>query len=341
LVAAPFDVNRLEITGPAVPVVNNVALGDFSVSRTGSLAYIPPGGDAPRRLVWVTRNGAKTPLAAPARDYDFPQISPDGRRVAVEVGGQIWLYDLSRDTLTRFAFDGSINDTPAWSPDGQHIAFRSNRAGRLNLYLQRADGGGGAERLTDNEYNDLPRSWTPDGRILAFQEVRPDTGRDIFTLRIGDRNPQPFLQTKYTDGCPQISPDGRWLAYVSDETGGPEVFVQPFPATGGKWQVSTDGGTEPVWNRNGHELFYRSGPKMMAVDVGTQPAFSAGKPRMLFEGSYAASVFPLTGVAYDASPDGQRFLMMEEAGQPKPATEINVVLNWSEELKRRVPATRR
>jgi len=340
LVAAPFDVNRLEITGPAVPVVNGVALGDFSVSRTGSLAYIAPGGDAPRRLVWVNRNGAKTPLAAPAREYDFPQISPDGQRVAVEIDSQLWLYDLSRDTLTRFAFDGSINDTPAWSPDGQRIAFRSNRAGRQNLYWQRADGGGGAERLTDNEYNDLPRSWTPDGRILAFQEVRPDTGRDIFTLRIGDRNPQPFLQTKYTEGCPQISPDGRWLAYVSDETGGPEVFVQPFPATGGKWQLSTDGGTEPVWNRNGHELFYRSGPKMMAVDVATQPAFSAGKPRMLFEGSYAASVFPLTGVAYDASPDGQRFLMMEEAGQPKPATEINVVLNWSEELKRRVPVKR-
>ena len=340
LVAAPFDLNRLEIMGPAVPVVNGVALGDFTVSRTGSLAYIPAGGDAPRRLVWVTRNGDKTPLAAPARDYDFPQISPDGQRVAVEISSQVWLYDLSRDTLTRFAFDGSINDTPAWSPDGQRIAFRSNRAGRMNLFWQRADGGGGAERLTDNEYNDLPRSWTPDGRILAFQEVRPDTGRDIFTLRIGDRNPQPFLQTKYTEGCPQISPDGRWLAYVSDETGGPEVFVQPFPATGGKWQVSTDGGTEPVWNRNGHELFYRSGPKMMAVDVATQPAFSAGKPRMLFEGPYAASVFPLTGVAYDASPDGQRFLMMEEAGQPKPATEINVVVNWSEELKRRVPVRR-
>jgi Tol biopolymer transport system component len=340
LVAAPFDLNRLEIMGPAVPVVNGVALGDFTVSRTGSLAYIPAGGDAPRRLVWVTRNGDKTPLAAPARDYDFPQISPDGQRVAVEISSQVWLYDLSRDTLTRFAFDGSINDTPAWSPDGQRIAFRSNRAGRMNLFWQRADGGGGAERLTDNEYNDLPRSWTPDGRILAFQEVRPDTGRDIFTLRLGDRNPQPFLQTKYTEGCPQISPDGRWLAYVSDETGGPEVFVQPFPATGGKWQVSTDGGTEPVWNRNGHELFYRSGPKMMAVDVATQPAFSAGKPRMLFEGPYAASVFPLTGVAYDASPDGQRFLMMEEAGQPKPATEINVVVNWSEELKRRVPVKR-
>jgi serine/threonine-protein kinase len=337
LVAAPFDLTRLEITGPAVPVVNGVALGDFTISRTGSLAYIPAGGDVPRRLVWVTRNGARTPLPAPERDYDFPQISPDGRRVAIEVGPQIWLYDLARDTLTRFAFEGGINDTPAWSPDGTRIAFRSNRAGRLNLYWQRADGGGGVERLTDNEFNDLPRSWTPDGHILAFQEVRPDTGRDIFTLRIGDRNPQPFLQTKYTDGCPQISPDGRWLAYVSDETGGPEVFVQSFPAAGGKWQVSTDGGTEPVWNRNGHELFYRSGTKMMAVDVATRPAFSSGKPRMLFEGSYAASVFPFTGVAYDVSPDGQRFLMMEEAGQPKPAAEINVVLNWSEELKRRVP----
>jgi Tol biopolymer transport system component len=158
----------------------------------------------------------------------------------------------------------------------------------------------------------------------------------VWFLRVADHTKQPFLVTRATEGAAKFSPDGRWIAYVSDESGKPEVYVQPFPATGGKWQVSTDGGTEPVWNRNGRELFYRSGNRMMAVDVVTQPTFSNGRPRQLFEGKYVSSLFPLTGFAYDVSPDGQRFLMIEETGSTT-AAQINVVLNWAEELKRRVP----
>jgi Tol biopolymer transport system component len=167
-------------------------------------------------------------------------------------------------------------------------------------------------------------------------EVSPTTGIDIWVLRLGDRKAQPFLQTPFNEGAPRFSPDGRWLAYTSDESGRYEVYVQPYPGPGGKWLISTEGGTEPVWNRNGRELFYRAGDKMMAVDIATQPGFSAGNPRMLFDGPYALS--PAAPPNYDVSPDGQRFLMLKPVEQAGAApTQINVVLNWTEELKRLVP----
>jgi len=342
LFVAPFDAVGLRLTGGEIPVVEDVLLGQFSIARTGSLAYVTGmTASNQRRMVWVTRNGARQPLDAPIRSYDAPQISPDGRKVAVEVGSQTWIYDFGRGALTRLAFEGDTNDSPVWSPDGKRIAVRSDRTGKANIFWQLADGGGGAEPLTIAGIGQLPRSFSPDGQILAFQEVNADTRRNIWTLRMTDRKAQPFLTTPATEGAVKFSPDGRWLAYVSDESGRPEVFVQPFPPMGGKWQVSTDGGTEPAWNRNGRELFYRSGTRMMAVDVATQPTFSVGKPRTLFEGQYASSQFPLTGFAYDVSPDGQRFLMIEgTGGQGTSSAEINVVLNWSEELKRRVPVTK-
>ena len=179
-------------------------------------------------------------------------------------------------------------------------------------------------------------SWSPDGQLLAFVEVNPTTGYDIWVLRLSDRKAQPFLRTPFNETAPRFSPDGHWLAYISDESGRYEIYVQPYPGPGGKWQISTEGGTEPVWNRNGRELFYRSGDKMMAVDIATQPAFTAGKPRMLFEGPYVPT--PVTIPNYDVSPDGQRFLMLKPSEQAQAApTQINVVLNWFEELKQKVP----
>ncbi len=170
-------------------------------------------------------------------------------------------------------------------------------------------------------------SWSPDGQLLAFVEVNPTTGRDIWVLRMGDRKAQPFLRTPFDESVPRFSPDGRWLAYISNESGRYEIYVQPYPGPGGKWPISTEGGTEPAWNPNGRELFYRSGYKMMAVDVSTRPGFAAGKPRMLFEGRYEPT--PATFPNYDVSPDGQRFLMIKpaEASESAP-TQINVVLNW-------------
>ena len=343
LMAVPFDAERLQLTGVPVPVVENVfqaagGAAQYSISTTGTLVYVSgSAGAIQRKLVWVTRNGMEQPLTAPPLAYGYPRLSPDGRRVAVELDNQIWLYDLSRDTLTRFTFEGRTNQSPGWTPDGKHIAFRSNTQGPSNLFWQLADGSGGLERLTTSDRVQNLTSWSGDGQLLAFFEPGVATQRDIWVLRMNDRKVQSFLQTPFNEGGASFSPDGKWLAYVSNESGRPEIYVQPYPGPGGKWQISTESGTEPLWNRNGRELLYRSGNKMMAVQVETQPSFSASKPTMLFEREYAASQFPATGIAYDVSSDGQRFLMVKEIEQSSAAGQINVVLNWFEELKRRVP----
>jgi Tol biopolymer transport system component len=343
LMAVPFDPKQGQPTGPSVPVVQGILQGangvaHYSISNTGTLAYLSGSAAAvQRRLVWVARNGMEQPLPAPALAYGYARLSPDGRRIALELDNQIWLYDLSRDTLTRFTFEGTANQSPGWSPDGRRIAFRSNKEGFNNLYWQLADGSGGLERLITKQNTQNLTSWSADGQHLAYFEISPTNARDIWVLGLDDRKPQPFLATRFNEGAATFSPDGHWMAYVSNESGRPEIYVQPYPGPGGKWQISTDSGTEPLWNRNGRELFYRSGNKMMAVQVTTQPNFSPSKPVVLFEKEYAASQFPATGIAYDVTADGQRFLMVKETDQASLA-QINVVLNWFEELKRLAPA---
>jgi serine/threonine-protein kinase len=344
LMAAPFDLRRLQIASAGMPIVDNVrtiaSLGgaQFSVSGTGSLIYL--AGDAQgnqRRLMWVGRDGAGQSLSAPARTYDLPapRVSPDGRRVAVGTEGQVWLYDLTRDALTRFTIEGT-NSYPLWSPDGKRIVFYSTAgAATAHLVSQPVDRSSASERLTTSPYPQLPLSFSPDGQLLAFVEVNPTTSYDIWVLRMADRAAQPVLNTPFIEAAPRFSPDGHWLAYMSNETGKYEVYVLPYPGPGGKMQVSTDGGTEPAWNPNGRELFFRSGDKMMAAAIVTQPTFSASKPTLVFERHYlwASGTIPM----YDVSPDGRRFLMVEDTDQDTPVTHINVVLNWQEELKQRVP----
>jgi len=351
LMAARFDPQRLAVTGAGVPVLEGIqqsATGttQYSLSATGSLVYVPAGGlTMPQsRLVWVSRNGAEQPLAAPVHAYWYPRLSPDGHRAAVAIGEQekqtkmqVWLYDLSRDTLTRFTFEETFRVHPVWTPDGKRIAFQSGKEGPSNLFWQLADGSGGLERLTTGEYNQIPMSYSPDGQLLAFVEFNPATAFDIWVLRMGDRKAQPFLRTEFSESAPRFSPDGRWLTYDSNESGRSEIYVRPYPGPGEKSQISTEGGKEPVWNPNGRELFYRSGDKMMAVDVATQPTFAAGKSRMLFEGHYLPT--PNYFQNYDVSSDGQRFLMLKPVEQAQAAPrEIDVVLNWFEELKQKVPA---
>ena len=184
----------------------------------------------------------------------------------------------------------------------------------------------------------MPGSWSPDGQLLAFSRSGPTTGSDIWVLNLkGERKPQPFLQTPANESGGMFSPDGRWLAYESDESARWEVYVQPFPGPGGKVQISTEGGVEPVWARNGRELFYRNGDKMIVAAVETKPTFAAAKPKLLFERHYEASTPPVLA-NYDVSLDGQRFLMIKAGEQESSATQLHVVLNWSDELSRLAPA---
>jgi Tol biopolymer transport system component len=292
-------------------------------------------------MVWVSRKGEERLLPAAPHSYQWPRVSPDGRRVAVAISEQetqIWVYDVYRDLLTRLTFEGNGNNLPVWSPDGKRIAFFSDRAGGPNnLFWQASDGSGETDRLTTSDNIHAPSSFSPDGQLLAFMELTPQTGRDIWVLRLPDRKAQPFVRTPYEEVASKFSPDGRWLAYSSNESGRREIYVQSYPGPGGKWQITSEGGQEPVWNPNGRELFYRSGNKLMAVDVDAKPGFSAGKPRMLFEGPYLPSA--AGNSFYDVSPDGQRFLMLKPVEYLTSApTQINVVLNWFEELKKKVPA---
>jgi serine/threonine protein kinase len=348
LMAVPFDAERLEVTGEAAPVVEGVrqsiigpSLAQYISSNTGSLVYVAEGtAPADRTLVWVDRQGVAQPLPAPRRAYFFPRLSPGGDRVAVSIrdGGAIhvWLYDLRRGGLSRGTFEGAINYAGPWTPDGQRIALFSDEQGVPNVFWLRSDGSGKLERLTTSKDLQAPNSWSPDGQTLAFIQTSPATGHDILVLHLSDRKVQPLVQTPFNDTAPSFSPDGHWLAYASDESGRYQIYVQPYPGPGRKWQISTDGGTEPVWNPDGRELFYRNGDRMMAVNVRTRPGSAPGNPVLLFRGSYDPT--PITFPNYDVAPDGQRFLMIKAPGESEGSGQIVVVLNWSDELKRLVPA---
>ncbi len=241
---------------------------------------------------------------------------------------------MEREIPTRLTFDPAEDHYPVWTPDGQRIVFRSSRAGQYDsLFWKAADGTGQAERLTTGATaNHTAQSFSPDGKRLVFGQ-----SDKLYVLSMeGERTSQPLFQRQFHEAFGMISPDGHWIAYASNESGRDEVYVRPFPnVEEGKWQISRDGGTEPVWHPKGQELFYRNGRALEVVSIKTEPTFTAGSPEVLFTGRYTTS---LAVTNYDISPDGQRFLMIkaaeEEEGQQG---QINVVLNWFEELKRLVP----
>ena len=363
LLAVRFNLARLELTSAAPVTVGDGARqsagsvgADYSVSTAGTLAYVSGSPHQfESRLVWVDRQGAVQPIPAPPRGYSSPALSGDGKLVVVNVTSdteQLWTFDLARGTLTQLTSEQGSNRDGVWTADGKRVAYRSNRAGTWNLFWRPSDGSGSEERLTTSDKHHIASSFSPDGQLLAFEEDNPATGEDIWELRLRDLSAssgqvpsaaslrdsgqagqvhqvQPYLRTPFNEANARFSPDGRWLAYDSDESGGYEVYVQTYPGPGGKWRVSSGGGYDPRWNRNGREMFYQSGDKMMAVDIITSPSFSASAPKMLFEGQ---------DLGWDVSPDGQRFLMVKAVEQQQAATQINIVLNWFEELKRRVPA---
>ena len=279
----------------------------------------------------------------------------DGTRVAL--AAEIGAISISRvlrlgtqNSLRRLTFDKGQDSVPLWSRDGQRIAFSSNRDGEISVYWKAADGTGKDESVVGSAVSGtstFPLSWSRDGKILVLMENFTTAGVSDFGIGAlameGDRKYRPLLKEKYHEFQPQVSPNGRWMAYVSNESGQAQIYVRPFPAVdSGLWQVSTGGGNSPLWSRDGQELFYRNGSAVMAVAVKTEPSFDiVGTPQTLFRGPYLSQPSRLVNTAlqtylWDVSPDGKRFLMMKEAGTAA-STRINIVLNWFEELKQRVP----
>ena len=347
ILAALFDLDRLELTGPPASLLDGVmTVAPFNTplvafSRNGTLAYAP-GSSPLHSLVWVDRRSALAPLAPEPGEYEEPRLSPDGRRIALAIRGDntdVWIQEISRGTLARLTFEAGEDETPVWTPDGRRVTYAADRSGQpRGVYWKAADGSGTEERLLASDSHPHVNSWSPDGRFLVFTDFHAVTRGDIWVLPLeGKRTPRPFLKTPFNERAARFSPDGRWLAYVSNESGRDDVYVLPFPGPGGKWQISTSGGTEPVWSRGG-ELFYRSGEKMMAVSVVFGETFSSENPRLLFEGRFVPTRRGDAG--YDVSPDGQRFLLVKRVQESVP-TQLNVVLNWFEELKRRVPPGKR
>ncbi len=319
--AVPFDVGRFAVTGSSVPILDGLATMagggiDLAVAATGTLVYVPGSvGGAQRSLVWVDREGREEPLAAPPRNYVYPRLSPDGTRVALDVRGpedDIWIWDLVRETLTRLTIDPGADRYPVWTPDGTRVVFTSNANAAVNLYWKAADGTGTVDRLTESTNFQAGHSFSPDGESLVLRETQPDTGSDLRVLSLaGDRGVETLLATEFDEWSAGLSPDGRWIAYQSNQSGQFEVYVRPFPnVDDGQWQISTSGGTRPLWASDGRELFYRRGNALMTVPVQTEPSFTPATPEILFKGAY------YTGAdrSYDVASDGQRFLMIKGGG---------------------------
>jgi serine/threonine-protein kinase len=342
LLAVPFDLTRLQVTGPPVSILDDLAVrgavsggAEFSVSDDGTLVYLSgaPGGS---NLVLVDRQGVQQLLFEGVFVPLSPRFSPDGRRIALttqEAGTQdVYIFDLSSRTRSRLTFEGE-NLYPVWSPDGERVLFSSERTGTQgrDLLWRSADGSGEAQPLLSLEGEQWEGLLSPDGSWLVYREVGEETGRDILVVHLDDeRNPRPLVRTPFNERAIALSPNGRWLAYVSDESGDDEVYVRPFPEAGGRWMISSGGGREPVWSPDGREIFYRSGARFISVAVETEPAFSIGTREVLFEPPLRS--YP-NRAAYDIHPDGDRFVMTTSG---EGSTSLVVVLNWFEELRRRM-----
>jgi len=357
LMAAAFDLDRLEVRGQPVPVVENVmqglnvsdsgmtiGAGQYSISNSGFLTYVPGGIflDKENSLVRVDQKGNVQPVGDFKAPFNYISFSPDERRIAYQTIGKewgIWIYDLNRGAASKLTGEGFAEGF-SWTPDGKRLVFSWWKSGQPNLCWQPVDGSSPMERLTTSENWQLPGSFTPDGSTLAFTEIHPDpeTGCDIILLDMKSRRVRSFLNTKAYEATPEFSPDGRWLAYVSDESGRKEVWVQPFPGPGGRWKVSKEGGRGPLWSKDGRQLFYhQADDQIWVADIRTEEGFAPGKPRLLFEKrGFILNQAPLQ--TWALWPDGQGFLMVKlEEPKPQPATEMIIVQNWFEELKRLVP----
>jgi serine/threonine-protein kinase len=335
LVVAAFDSSRMQVTGPAVRLSETVATDSVgaplaALSPAGSLVYTS-SRMARNRLVWVSRQGLEEPVTASPDLYAIPRLAPDGRRLVVNVPGDVRVLDLVRGTATRLTSDSSLGKSYAsWSRDGARVVYRT----ATGLAQANADGSGGVEAIAGTSNADFPNSVSPDNGALAITRQTEDASGDVYALSLGAKSdPKPVVSTPAFEGGAQFSPDGRWIAYVSNESGRFEVYLRPYPGPDRRIPVSTQGGTQPVWNPSGKELFYRDGSRMFVVDVSTTPELTLSKPRLLFDQNYGFGA-GLTIATYDVSPDGQRFVMIKGDST---FGRLSVVLNWAEELKRLAP----
>ncbi len=353
--AVAFDLATLEARGTAVPVLPDVVTGTYGsvdavVGNDGTLAYMSGTVQAAvRTLVWIDRRGREEPIKAPARAYVYPRLSPDGTRVAAEVRDEewdIWIANLASTTLTRFSFGPTPDRLPTWTPDGRRIVWTSQREGVPRVYWQSADGSGSVEQFLQSPNAQYPSAISPDGTRLVLRQDA--ASRDLMVVTMDkERRAQPLVQTPASETSAEISPDGRWIAYGSDESGMDEIYVRPFPdVNAGRWQVSSGGGTKPLWARNGRELFYLvpsgTGSAIMSAPIERGTSFAAGTPAKVLEGPYFYGTAVAGDVAfrtYDVSPDGQRFLMIKlpESADQAATANLIVVQHFDEELRRLVP----
>ena len=334
LMAQPFDTASGKLSGDPFPIVGNVQedpgffTAVFSVSDNGVLAYQEGGGSVDQfQLTWFDRAGKKVDTVGQKGNVFSPRISHDGRRVVFAVGdpGDVWIEDFARKVSTRLTFNAADDSYPVWSPDDRRIVFLSERSGGGDIYGKSSSGTGSDELLLSSPLGKLPRCFSPDGRLLLFETLNPKTKSDQDVLSLADRKVTPFLHSEFDEAQGDLSPDGRFVAYSSNESGRFEIYVQPFPGPGGKWQVSTGGGATPAWRRDGKELFYIAPDhKLMAVAVKTGATFEAEAPQPLFE----TRVREDPDRHYDVSADGQRFLIVTAAGDES-TPPISLVQNWT------------
>jgi serine/threonine-protein kinase len=347
---APFDLDRLEMSGAAVPVLEGVLVitgwAQLAWSPAGTLAYLHGTGvNTEREVVRAGRDGAAVPIdTAWHGGFNALALSPDGRRLAVGAGLTsgalgIWVKQLDRGPFTRLTFGGQ-DRRPAWSPDGRAVAFIRDSVNTSAVFGRPADGSAPDALLARIDRQVQEVTWSPDGRWLVLRTDNGAAGAgDLVGVRIsGDTTPVPLVASEFTELHPAISPDGRWLAYTSNESGTNEVYVRPFPSTsGGRWQVSNGGGQAPVWSRDGRELYFTDAPgNLVAAGVRTSPGFEVGELRRLFD----ASGFTLDAFhqAYDVLPDGRGFTFLRErrSGQAASAPAIVYVENWFADLRERM-----
>ena len=342
LMAQPFDTKTLSLTGEAVPIADPVqedearVLGMFSASEKGTLIYAEGLSSLSRQLVWMDRAGKRIGELGEKDAYDDIAMSLDGKRLSFTLrspSADVWSYDITRGVRTRLTFGSATLQTNAsavWSPDGTHIAYTSIRGGKFGIYQKPADGSGTDELLVEpKETPKYPTDWSHDGKSLAYYESLPGAWAIWILPLDGDRKPYQFMPSQFNQVAGQFSFDGKWMAYCSSESGRMEVNVAPFPATGGKWQVSSTGGCQPYWSKDDREIFYLAGDnRLMAVDVNARGSFvQVGTPHPLFD----AKPYRTGGSSYAVTPDGQRFVVNYATQDPN--APLTLVLNWNTDIK--------